>query len=166
MEDESESAMEDESQSAMEDGPTMDDQLDHFESRFESIDEKIRDKWHKEESESAMTDNKTPVAQRVKKLTYKIVNHAGVELTVVMGRDTELYLRSDMSNKDLEHCTVTGPPLAVNTPSYDREFKDMKEKMKEKKKGKEVHQNSRRRELNNHLKAAAVSNKLQKRKAK
>ena len=98
----------------------MNNQLDFLESRFKLIDEKIRDQRHKEGSESA---DETPIAQRVKKLTCEIVNHKGIKLTVVLCRDTELYMRSDMSNEDLEHCTVKGQPFAAAIQKIDLEDK-------------------------------------------
>ena len=87
-----------------------------FKQRTEAIDDAIRTEYNKKLAKISGEPQTAPitgkVAQRVKSLTYE-VTCSGETLTMKMGRDTELYLRPDLSNTDLEHMNVlTGPPLA------------------------------------------------------
>ena len=88
-------------------------EAERFKQRTEAIDDAIRTEYNRKLAGRPQTAPITgKVAQRVKSLTYEITC-SGETLTLKMDRDTELYLRPDLSNTDLKHMNVlTGPPLA------------------------------------------------------
>ena len=90
--------------------------MNKFRKRTGAINKAMREKYNGVlaktpggKKTAPITDN---VAQRVKSLMYE-VKFNGETHILKMPRDTELYLRPDLSNDDLKYMKVlTGPPLA------------------------------------------------------
>ena len=90
--------------------------MNKFRMRIEAINKAMHEKYNGVLAKTSGGNKTAPitgnVAQRVKSLTYEVTLNGETHI-LRMPRDTELYLRPDLSDDDLKYMKVlTGPPLA------------------------------------------------------